>query len=180
MRCFVQRAMRLSAIADSQRVSSQLLQFKFSSKVAAVKVDKKTKTHVVAANTTDKVQSQTSVPDNATITSSENQKKTKKTKETKPEFVIDRLNLTPHQFWLSQGKGMERPYTGDKWFEKDVGYYHCAVCATQLFTWDHKFQDKTGMASFWHHEKDAIKLNDKTDDVETSFNNVNVNLLESQ
>lgn len=51
---------------------------------------------------------------------------------------------------------MERPFTGDKWFEKDVGYYHCTVCESRLFTWDHKFQSPTGMATFWHHERNAV------------------------
>lgn len=51
-------------------------------------------------------------------------------------FKIDRLNLSPHQYWVAEGLGMERPFTGDKWFEKDVGYYDCVVCETRLFSWD--------------------------------------------
>lgn len=70
--------------------------------------------------------------------------------------TIDRLNFSPHEYWVTQGQGMERPFTGDKWFEKDVGYYHCSVCEKRLFTWDHKYQSATGMATFWHHEKNAV------------------------
>ncbi|MFO0131397.1 MAG: peptide-methionine (R)-S-oxide reductase [bacterium] len=28
---------------------------------------------------------------------------------------------------------MERPFTGDKWFNKDVGTYHCIVCDNHIF-----------------------------------------------
>lgn len=94
------------------------------------------------------------------------------TQETKPKTVVDRLNLTPHEYWITQGKGMERPFTGDVWFEKDVGYYHCTVCSKKLFTWDHKYQSNTGMATFWHHEKNAVKISESADDISVS----NVNL----
>jgi peptide-methionine (R)-S-oxide reductase len=30
--------------------------------------------------------------------------------------TIDRLVLTPHQYWIAAGNGMERPYTGEYWF----------------------------------------------------------------
>lgn len=48
-------------------------------------------------------------------------------------YKIDRYSLTPHQFWLTQGKGMERPYTGDFWDNKDIGHYECVVCTSKLF-----------------------------------------------
>lgn len=32
------------------------------------------------------------------------------------ELRIDRLSMTPHQYWVAVGKGMERPYTGEFWF----------------------------------------------------------------
>ena len=31
-------------------------------------------------------------------------------------FRVDRLSMTPHQYWVAVGKGMERPYTGAYWF----------------------------------------------------------------
>ncbi|KAL4470283.1 hypothetical protein ABPG74_011894 [Tetrahymena malaccensis] len=88
------------------------------------------------------------------------------------EFKINRLNFTPHEYWITQGMGMERPFTGDKWFEKDVGYYHCTVCSTKLFTWDHKFQTPNGMTSFWHHEKNAVKVVENTNGIQESFINL--------
>jgi len=46
---------------------------------------------------------------------------------------IYRFDLSPHAFWLTQGKGMERPYTGDYWFTKDTGHYVCLGCSNRLF-----------------------------------------------
>jgi hypothetical protein len=46
---------------------------------------------------------------------------------------IDRYSMTPHQYWLTFGKAMERPFTGDLWFNKDVGHYECLVCKSKLF-----------------------------------------------
>ena len=43
------------------------------------------------------------------------------------------LELTPHQLWLTEGKGTERSFTGDYWFVKDVGTYHCVKCESSLF-----------------------------------------------
>ena len=39
-----------------------------------------------------------------------------------------REKLTPLQYYVTQGKGHERPFTGDLWWMKDVGMYHCACC----------------------------------------------------
>lgn len=48
-------------------------------------------------------------------------------------YKVDRNSLTPHQYWITQGKGMERPYTGDFWDNTDVGHYECVVCSNKLF-----------------------------------------------
>ena len=45
----------------------------------------------------------------------------------------DRYNLTPHSYWLTKGKGNERPFTGDYWASKDVGSYECTSCSNKLF-----------------------------------------------
>ena len=34
-----------------------------------------------------------------------------------------RKNLSPHEFYITQGKSMERPYANDYWWVKDVGTY---------------------------------------------------------
>eukprot|EP01016_Furgasonia_blochmanni_P005321 TRINITY_DN1206_c0_g2_i7.p1 TRINITY_DN1206_c0_g2~~TRINITY_DN1206_c0_g2_i7.p1 ORF type:complete len:264 (+),score=61.41 TRINITY_DN1206_c0_g2_i7:64-855(+) len=75
-----------------------------------------------------------------------------------------RLHLTPHQYWVTQGKGNERPFTGDYWFSKDLGHYECTVCETKLFSSDHKFFPPTGMASFWHHIENNVETVDDTGD----------------
>lgn len=40
--------------------------------------------------------------------------------------------LTPFQTWCING-GIERPFTGDIWYERDVGSYHCVGCDKELF-----------------------------------------------
>ena len=46
---------------------------------------------------------------------------------------IDRFSLSPHAYWLTQGKGTERPFTGDYWFTKEIGHYECVGCSKKLF-----------------------------------------------
>lgn len=41
-------------------------------------------------------------------------------------------DLTPFQKWCVEG-GVERAYTGNIWFERDVGTYHCIRCDKELF-----------------------------------------------
>lgn len=45
----------------------------------------------------------------------------------------DRFSLSPHSFWLTQGKGTERPFTGIYHDTKEVGHYECIVCSKKLF-----------------------------------------------
>lgn len=58
-------------------------------------------------------------------------------------------SLSPFQQYLINNKAMERPFTGNLWFEQSTGFYHCAVCDTRLFTFNHKFQSNTGYPTFW-------------------------------
>lgn len=46
---------------------------------------------------------------------------------------IDKNALTPHQYWITQGKGNERPFTGKYHDHKEIGSYACAVCHSELF-----------------------------------------------
>lgn len=41
-------------------------------------------------------------------------------------------DLTPFQRWCTSG-GVERAYTGDLWYEREVGTYHCVGCEKELF-----------------------------------------------
>jgi peptide methionine sulfoxide reductase MsrB len=36
--------------------------------------------------------------------------------------------LSPLEYYVTQGMGHERPYTGDLWWTKDVGMYSCKCC----------------------------------------------------
>ena len=47
------------------------------------------------------------------------------------EAVKERL--TPIQFFVTQGMGHERPFTGDYWWTKDVGTYSCVTCTQKVF-----------------------------------------------
>lgn len=67
-----------------------------------------------------------------------------------------RDRLTPLQFYVTQGLGHERPFTGDHWWTKDVGTYSCRTCTQKVFLSDHKFESKSGYPTFWNHIIDAV------------------------
>ncbi len=46
--------------------------------------------------------------------------------------TIGMNSLTPFQRWCISG-GVERAYTGNIWYERDVGTYHCVGCDKELF-----------------------------------------------
>lgn len=64
--------------------------------------------------------------------------------------------MTPLQFYVTQGIGHERPFTGDHWWTKDVGMYDCVCCKQKLFISDHKYESKSGYPTFWNHIIDAV------------------------
>ena len=68
--------------------------------------------------------------------------------------------LTPFQYYVTQQQGEERPFTGEYWDTRDVGMYSCKVCSQKLFTFDHKYINKSGYPTFWNTLTDAVKLRD--------------------
>merc|ERR1711862_218652 len=56
---------------------------------------------------------------------------------------------------------MERPYTGNLWFVKELGDYHCLVCDSHLFESNHKFFSKSGLPAFWGSVKDATTVSEE-------------------
>jgi len=65
------------------------------------------------------------------------------------ETILNKL--TPMEYQLTQGKGSERPFTGDYWETQKVGVYACKVCTQRLFSSTHKYQAKgIGHATFWN------------------------------
>lgn len=70
--------------------------------------------------------------------------------------------LTPEQYHILREKGTEKPFTSPLLDTKEKGMFACAVCGTQLFSSDTKFDSGTGWPSFdqalpgaVHFEKDA-------------------------
>lgn len=70
--------------------------------------------------------------------------------------------LTPEQYHILREKGTEKPFTSPLLNTKEKGMFTCAVCGTQLFSSDTKFDSGTGWPSFdqalpgaVHFEKDS-------------------------
>jgi hypothetical protein len=69
-------------------------------------------------------------------------------------------SLSPYEFFLIHAKRLERPFTGQYWWLKDMGTYSCKVCTQKLFISEHKYQEDNGHANFWNHVLDAVSYRD--------------------
>lgn len=65
----------------------------------------------------------------------------------KPEEEIKK-ELSPEAYTILREKGTEVPFSGKYWNEHGEGMYKCAVCDTELFSSDTKFDSGTGWPSF--------------------------------
>lgn len=56
--------------------------------------------------------------------------------------------LSPELHQVAREGGTEAAFSGKYWDSKEKGMYHCAVCGTELFSSDTKFDSGTGWPSF--------------------------------
>ncbi|NDJ57262.1 peptide-methionine (R)-S-oxide reductase MsrB [Enterobacteriaceae bacterium 4M9] len=67
-------------------------------------------------------------------------------------------SLSEMQFWVTQQRGTEPPFTGKLLHNKDDGIYHCLVCNAPLFTSHSKYDSGCGWPSFYEPvSDDAIR-----------------------
>lgn len=90
------------------------------------------------------------------------------TKKMVDNFKADKQELKKRlsqiEYYVTQEKGTERPYTGEYWKLMDDGFYHCIVCDTPLFKSEDKFVSQCGWPAFSTESfKDTINyLEDKS------------------
>ncbi len=60
----------------------------------------------------------------------------------------DNSELSPELLEVARSKGTEAPFTGKYWNNHEKGTYMCAICGTELFSSDTKFDSGTGWPSF--------------------------------
>lgn len=66
--------------------------------------------------------------------------------------------LTEEQYYITQEKGTERPFTGEYNDHKEDGIYTCLCCGASLFDSKTKYNSGSGWPSFYQpNSKEVIK-----------------------
>ena len=47
--------------------------------------------------------------------------------------------LSPHQYYITQQAGTERPFTGEYYDTQDLGMYSCVSCSQRIFLSEYKY-----------------------------------------
>jgi len=69
-------------------------------------------------------------------------------KRSEAEIEEMKKKLSPEQYDVCFLKGTEPPFSGKYTHNKEPGTYVCAVCGSELFSSDTKFESGTGWPSF--------------------------------
>ena len=67
----------------------------------------------------------------------------------KPDDQALRDKLTDEQYYVTQQKGTERPFSGRYVDHKANGTYQCVCCEAPLFSSAEKYDSGSGWPSFW-------------------------------
>ena len=57
--------------------------------------------------------------------------------------------LSEEEFFVTQNKGTEAPFSGKYLDNKENGTYKCICCDNELFSSEHKYDSKSGWPSFF-------------------------------
>jgi hypothetical protein len=67
--------------------------------------------------------------------------------------------LNEMEYYVTQEKGTERPFSGEHLHEKQKGSFACVVCEQEIFSTNTKFDSGSGWPSFYDVIKaDRVKL----------------------
>ena len=71
--------------------------------------------------------------------------------------------LSEEEFYVTQNKGTEAPFSGKYIDNKQSGTYKCVCCDNELFSSEHKYDSKSGWPSFFDAiSKDNLSLLEDT------------------
>ena len=71
--------------------------------------------------------------------------------------------LSEEEFFVTQNKGTEAPFSGKYLDNKEDGIYKCVCCDNELFSSEHKYDSKSGWPSFFDViSKDNLSLLEDT------------------